>query len=99
MIARQHEMSKSQLKIANYLIDHQETAPFLTASKLAKNAEVGEATVVRFAFFLDYKAIRICNATCKLHCNGNGHLQKYLRQRRSEAILQKIQFGKCSLMI
>ncbi|EZH66958.1 RpiR family transcriptional regulator [Bacillaceae bacterium JMAK1] len=55
MIARQHEMSKSQLKIANYLIDHQETAPFLTASKLAKNAEVGEATVVRFAFFLDYK--------------------------------------------
>ncbi|GAK01012.1 LOW QUALITY PROTEIN: transcriptional regulator [Geomicrobium sp. JCM 19055] len=56
MIARQHEMSKSQLKIANYLIDHQETAPFLTASKLAKNAEVGEATVVRFAFFLDYKA-------------------------------------------
>ncbi|MFB4158379.1 MurR/RpiR family transcriptional regulator [Geomicrobium sp. JSM 1781026] len=55
MISKQNQMSKSQLKIANYLIDHQETAPFLTASKLAKNAEVGEATVVRFAFFLEYK--------------------------------------------
>ncbi|QQK77008.1 MurR/RpiR family transcriptional regulator [Salicibibacter cibarius] len=55
MIAKRQEMSKSQRKIANYLISHQETAPFLTASKLAKNVEVGEATVVRFAFFLNYE--------------------------------------------
>ncbi len=50
-----NKMSKSQMKIANYLIEYSETAPFLTASKLAKNAGVGEATVIRFAVFLDYK--------------------------------------------
>ncbi|WP_100399692.1 MurR/RpiR family transcriptional regulator [Bacillus sp. FJAT-44742] len=55
IIDLQDEMSKSQKKIANYLINNPETAPFLTASKLAKNVEVGEATVVRFAVFLDYK--------------------------------------------
>ncbi|WP_018921544.1 MurR/RpiR family transcriptional regulator [Salsuginibacillus kocurii] len=51
----QDQMSKSQRKIANYLINNPETAPFLTASKLAKHVEVGEATVVRFAVFLEYK--------------------------------------------
>ncbi len=48
-------MSKSQKKIANYIIANPETAPFLTASKLAKNAGVGEATVIRFAVFLEYR--------------------------------------------
>lgn len=48
-------MSKSHKKIANYLIENNETAPFLTASRLAKNVGVGEATVIRFAFFLNYK--------------------------------------------
>ncbi|PSL50958.1 RpiR family transcriptional regulator [Salsuginibacillus halophilus] len=55
IIALQDDMSKSQKKIANYLINYSETAPFLTASKLAKNVGVGEATVVRFAMFLDFK--------------------------------------------
>ncbi|MDE5412558.1 MAG: MurR/RpiR family transcriptional regulator [Bacillaceae bacterium] len=49
------KMSKSQKKIANYIINNTETAPFLTASKLAKNAGVGEATVIRFAVFINYK--------------------------------------------
>ncbi len=55
MINYQETMSKSHKKIANYLIENRETAPFLTASKLAKHVGVGEATVIRFAFFLNYK--------------------------------------------
>lgn len=47
-------MSKSQQKIARYLITHSDAAPFLTASKLAHIIGVGEATMVRFAVFLGY---------------------------------------------
>lgn len=53
--ANQNEMSKAQKKIAAFLIEHSETAPFLTASKLAEKAGVGEATIIRFAVFLGYK--------------------------------------------
>ncbi|SDI01678.1 transcriptional regulator, RpiR family [Alteribacillus persepolensis] len=62
----QDQMSKSQKKIANYLINYSETAPFLTASKLAKNAGVGEATVIRFAVFLDF--------------NGYPDMQRHLQE-------------------
>ncbi|WP_088033334.1 MurR/RpiR family transcriptional regulator [Evansella clarkii] len=55
IIENRDKMSKSHKKIANYLIENNETAPFLTASRLAKNVGVGEATVIRFAFFLNYK--------------------------------------------
>lgn len=55
IVEKREKMSKSQKKIANYLIENSETAPFLTASKLAKNVGVGEATVIRFAVFLNYK--------------------------------------------
>ncbi|USG66959.1 MurR/RpiR family transcriptional regulator [Brevibacillus ruminantium] len=48
------EMSKSQLKIANYILQNQNTVPFLTVGKLAKLSGVSEATVVRFATFLGY---------------------------------------------
>ncbi|WAA08767.1 MurR/RpiR family transcriptional regulator [Fervidibacillus albus] len=55
MIEKREEMSKSQRKIANYIIEHPDVAPFLTASKLANNVGVGEATVIRFAVFLGYQ--------------------------------------------
>ncbi|RBW71267.1 MurR/RpiR family transcriptional regulator [Bacillus taeanensis] len=54
MAKKKEKMSKSQKKIAVYLLEHPESAPFLTASKLARNAGVGEATVIRFAVFLGY---------------------------------------------
>lgn len=47
-------MSKSQIKIANYILKNPHSVPFLTVSKLAKMAEVSEATIVRFAHFLGY---------------------------------------------
>ncbi|MEJ8543731.1 MurR/RpiR family transcriptional regulator [Brevibacillus borstelensis] len=51
---RMSHMSKSQHKIANYILQNQNTVPFLTVGKLAKLSGVSEATVVRFATFLGY---------------------------------------------
>lgn len=48
------EMSKSQRKIALYILNNPDSVPFSTVGKLAKMAEVSEATVVRFANFLGY---------------------------------------------
>jgi len=48
------EMSKSQRKIAKYILNNTYSVPFFTASKLAKMTGVSEATVVRFATFLGY---------------------------------------------
>ncbi|TWI57181.1 MurR/RpiR family transcriptional regulator [Halalkalibacter nanhaiisediminis] len=75
IIEEQSKMSKLQKKIAAYLIDHAETAPFLTASKLAKHVGVGEATVVRFAVFLGYKG----------YPDLQGHLQEALQRKMTAA--------------
>ncbi|GAB3797112.1 MurR/RpiR family transcriptional regulator [Virgibacillus kimchii] len=48
------EMSKSQKKIAEYILENQHSVPFLTVGKLAKLTQVSQATVVRFATFLGY---------------------------------------------
>lgn len=47
-------MSKSQLKVAEYVLTNQTMVPFLNVSTLAANAGVSEATIVRFAFFLGF---------------------------------------------
>lgn len=75
MIHAREKMSKSHKKIANYLIEHHETAPFLTASKLAKNVKVGEATVIRFAFFLNYRG----------YPDLQRHLQEALQRKMTSA--------------
>ncbi|MFC7392124.1 MurR/RpiR family transcriptional regulator [Scopulibacillus cellulosilyticus] len=48
------QMSKSQIKIAKYILENPNTVPFFTVEKLAKMAGVSDATVVRFATFLGY---------------------------------------------
>jgi DNA-binding MurR/RpiR family transcriptional regulator len=48
------QMSKSQLKIAKYILGNTNSVPFFTVEKLAKMTGVSEATVVRFAAFLGY---------------------------------------------
>lgn len=48
-------MSKSQEKIAKYVLANQNQAPFLTVEKLAKLSGVSIATVTRFVTFLGYK--------------------------------------------
>lgn len=49
-----NEMSKSQRKIALYILSNTESVPFLNVSQLAKMVGVSEATVVRFATFLGF---------------------------------------------
>lgn len=51
---RFNKMSKSHKKLATFVIDHYEQVAFMTAAKLAKAVGVSEATVVRFAYALDY---------------------------------------------
>ncbi|MBO1002879.1 MurR/RpiR family transcriptional regulator [Pseudogracilibacillus auburnensis] len=48
------KMSKSQHKIADYILENPHSIPFITGAKLAKMTGVSEATVVRFATFLGY---------------------------------------------
>ncbi|MGM8364471.1 MurR/RpiR family transcriptional regulator [Virgibacillus sp. W0181] len=49
-----NQMSKSQHKIADYIVENPHSVPFLTGNKLAKLTNVSEATIVRFATFLGY---------------------------------------------
>ena len=60
------EMSKGHKAIASFIIDHYETAAFITASKLGEAVGVSESTVVRFA--------------CAMGFDGYPELQKNLRE-------------------
>ena len=51
---RQSSMSKGHRAIANYIIEHYDTAAFITASRLGETVGVSESTVVRFACALGY---------------------------------------------
>ena len=55
MAEKMPNMSKSQEKIAKYILSHPNTTPFLTVEKLAKLSGVSIATVTRFVIFLRYK--------------------------------------------
>ncbi len=50
-----NKMSKSHKKLATFVIDHYEQVAFMTAAKLAKTVGTSEATVVRFAYALEYE--------------------------------------------
>ena len=52
--ASAESMSKSQKKIAEYILDNYDKAAFMTAVRLARFAQVSESTVVRFAMELGY---------------------------------------------
>ena len=51
---KQSQMSKGHRAIAAYIINHYDTAAFITASKLGDTVGVSESTVVRFACALGY---------------------------------------------
>lgn len=51
---RQSAMSKGHRAIASYIVDHYDTAAFITASRLGEKVGVSESTVVRFACALGY---------------------------------------------
>ncbi len=51
---QQSKMSKGHRAIASYIINHYDTAAFITAAKLGDTVGVSESTVVRFACALGY---------------------------------------------
>ena len=51
---KREEMSKTQKKIADYILAHQVASSFHTVGRLAKETGVSEASVVRFANFLGF---------------------------------------------
>src|SRR5699024_9266284 len=55
MSGERHRMSKSYHIIADYIVEHSHRIPFLTTSSLSKATGVSEATIVRFARFLNYE--------------------------------------------
>jgi len=52
---KQIHLTESQNRVAQYIMEHYEEAIFLTASKLAMQAGVSEATIVRLAQVLGFK--------------------------------------------
>ena len=51
-------MSKSQLKLAMYILENTEETAFLTSAKLGEKAGVSEATVIRLAQFLGFSGFK-----------------------------------------
>jgi len=51
-----HRLTKSEKRIASYLLSDYEQAAFLPAAELAQHLQVSEATVVRFARSVGYKS-------------------------------------------
>lgn len=52
---RREEMSKTQKKIADYVLENQSACSFQTVGQMAEGAQVSEASVVRFANFLGFE--------------------------------------------
>ena len=48
-------MSKSQKKIAEYILMNRDTVAFMNVKKLAREADVSDASITRFAAFMGYK--------------------------------------------
>lgn len=53
--AKEHAFSKSQRKLAEYIINHCDKAAYMNASNLGKTVDISESTVVRFASELGLK--------------------------------------------
>ena len=72
-IAKKTEaMSKSQKKIANYILKNRDNVAFMNVSELAEEAEVSQASIIRFATFMGYK--------------GYPQLQSELREKTREQL-------------
>lgn len=51
---RMPTLSKGQKRIARFILEHYDSAAFMTANKLGREVQVSESTVVRFATELGY---------------------------------------------
>lgn len=51
---KQNEFSKGQKRLGTYITENYDKAAYMTASKLGKEANTSESTVIRFAYLLEY---------------------------------------------
>lgn len=91
--------SKGQKRLAEYITNNFDTAAYLTASKLGKEAGVSESTVVRFAYQLDYdgypelqKAIQVI---VKTNSNSMQRMSLSSKRYQEKGILKSILMTDC----
>ncbi|MPM99617.1 HTH-type transcriptional regulator HexR [bioreactor metagenome] len=79
------DFSKGHKKIAKYILEHYETASFMTAAKLGKAVDISESTVVRFASELGFKG----------YPDFQEEMQKVLREKLTG--VQRIEVAKSQM--
>ena len=91
--------SKGQKRLAEYIINNFDTAAYLTASKLGKEAGVSESTVVRFAYQLEYdgypelqKAIQVI---VKTNSNSMQRMSLSSKRYQEKGVLKSILMTDC----
>ena len=102
---RVNQMTKSQKKVANYLLFNMDKLLFFTADELAKAAGVSTATVVRFARELDFDGYTDMQKEARLRFHdkdvsaqtepeesgGNGHTLEQSFQQDIENLKRTVQ--------
>lgn len=58
LIASFDRLTKQEMQIADYILSHKMTVPYITISELASECGVGTATVTRFAQKLNFESFR-----------------------------------------
>lgn len=81
-------LSKGQKRLAAYIIDHYDSAVFLTAAKLGKEAGVSESTTVRFATQLGYEG----------YPEFHRALEELVRNKLNSIQRMKVTYGNVSQM-
>lgn len=90
------KMSKGHKKIASYIMDHYETAVFMTAAKLGSELGISESTVVRFAAGLGYEGYPQFQSALEEWVRGNWNTVhkvgiKYGKSSQSEIVTSVLQ--------
>lgn len=62
---RMPTLSKGQKRIARFILEHYDSAAFMTANKLGREVQVSESTVVRFATNWAMTVIPVCRRPCR----------------------------------
>lgn len=81
-------LSKGQKRLASYIMEHYDSAVFLTAAKLGKEAGVSESTTVRFATQLGYEG----------YPEFHRALEELVRNKLNSIQRMKVTYGNVSQM-
>ncbi len=91
--------SKGQKRLAEYITSNYDTAGYLTASKLGREAGVSESTVVRFAYQLDYDGYpelqRAIQVIVKTNSNSMQRMSLSSKRYEEKGVLKSILFTDC----